>query len=76
MLSLKGEAQKWYSDRVRISEAPANFVAYIYVQDANSLCDRIRDKTEIVLEPTNQPYGFGKRGPLTWVLCSLQRERD
>jgi uncharacterized glyoxalase superfamily protein PhnB len=71
MLSLKREAQKWYSDRVRVSEAPANFIAYIYVEDANSLCARIRGKAEIILEPTDQPYGireFAIRDPFGFVL--------
>jgi len=30
MLTQKKSAQKWYSDKVTISETPANIIAYIY----------------------------------------------
>lgn len=30
MFSQKKSAQKWYSDKVTISETPANIIAYIY----------------------------------------------
>jgi uncharacterized glyoxalase superfamily protein PhnB len=51
--------------------APANFIAYIYVEDAKSLCDRVGGEVEIILEPTDQPYGireFAIRDPFGFVL--------
>jgi len=58
MFSRKDSVQEWYSDRVKVSDAPANFIAYIYVTGADELWDRVRDRVLVLMEPTDQPYGI------------------
>ncbi len=75
MFSQKRAAQKWYSDKVSVSEKPANFVAYIYVKEVNNLYDRIKDKVKIIVEPTDQSYGireFAIQDPFGFILIFAQ----
>lgn len=75
MFSQKMSAQKWYSESVIVSEKPANFIAYIYVKDANSLYDRIKDRVKIIMEPVDQSYGireFAIQDPFEIILVFAQ----
>ncbi len=75
MFSKKKSAQKWYSDAVIVSETPANFIAYIYVENADNLYERIKDNAKIVMEPTDQWYGlreFAIRDPFGFTLIFAQ----
>lgn len=71
MFSQKKSAQKWYSDKVTISETPANIIAYIYVEDVNSLYESVKEKVEIIMEPIDQSYGireFAIKDPFGFIL--------
>ncbi|MEO0115316.1 MAG: VOC family protein [candidate division WOR-3 bacterium] len=75
MFSQKKSAQKWYSENVIVAEKPANFIAYIYVEDANNLYDRIKDKVKIIMEPVDQWYGireFAIQDPFGIILIFAQ----
>ena len=75
MFSQKESAQKWYSENVIVSEKPANFIAYIYVEDASSLDDRVKDKVKIIMEPVDQWYGireFAIQDPFGIILIFAQ----
>ncbi|MEO0096393.1 MAG: VOC family protein [candidate division WOR-3 bacterium] len=75
MFSQKKSAQKWYSENVIVAEKPANFIAYIYVEDANKLYDRIKDKVRIIMEPIDQWYGireFAIQDPFGIILIFAQ----
>ena len=75
MLSGKDDAQEWYSPRVNVSEAPANFIAYIYVEDINTLWDRIKADIEVLMQPKDQFYGireFAVRDPFGFVIVFAQ----
>lgn len=75
MLSQKKAAQQWYTDKVPISEKPANFIAYFYVKDASVLYDRIKDKVKIIMEPADQPAGireFAIQDPFGFILIFAQ----
>ena len=75
MFSKKKAAQEWYSDEVTVSETPANFIAYIYVEDVNSLCDRIKDKVQVIMAPKDQFYGireFAIRDPFGFIIIFAQ----
>lgn len=75
MFSKKKSAQKWYSDAVLVSETAANFVAYIYVENANNLYEQIKDNVKIVMEPTDQWYGireFAIRDAFGFILIFAQ----
>ncbi len=58
MFSKKKSAHKWYSESITIAERPANFIAYIYVEDANKLYGRIKDKVKTIMQPVDQWYGI------------------
>ena len=71
MLTQKKSAQKWYSDKVTISETPANIIAYIYVDDVNSLYESVKEKVEIIMESIDQSYGireFAIKDPFGFIL--------
>jgi uncharacterized glyoxalase superfamily protein PhnB len=53
----KDAAQKEYTQPLPISEKPANFIAYIYVDDADAIYDRIRDRIKVIMAPKEQFYG-------------------
>jgi len=75
MFSQKDSAQRWYSKRVMVSEKPANFIAYIYVEDVNNLYDKIGDNVEIVMKPVDQWYGireFAIQDPFGTILILAQ----
>lgn len=75
MLVQKEAAQGWYSDQVTISEMPANFIAYVYVKQLDTLYGQIKGKAPIVKEPTEQPYGvreFAIRHPFGFILVFAQ----
>jgi len=75
MFSKKRSAQKWYSDAVIVSETPANFIAYIYVENADNLYERIKDNVKIAMEPTDQWYGlreFAIRDPFGFISIFAQ----
>lgn len=76
MFGQKRAAQEWYSDTVTISETPANFIAYVYVKDVNSLYEQIQNKVAVIMEPTDQPYGireFAAQDPFgfIWVFAEI-----
>lgn len=56
MFSKKKAAQEWYSDKVTISEIPANFIAYAYVEDVNYLYDQIKES----------PNHLAAKRPVLW----------
>jgi|GEM_PF-3509976 len=58
MFSEKKAAQRWYTDNVPIAKTPANFIAYIYIKNANPLYNQIKDKVKVIMEPVDQPYGI------------------
>jgi uncharacterized glyoxalase superfamily protein PhnB len=58
MFGQKRAAQDWYSHKVTISETLANFIAYVYVKDVNSLSEQIKDKVAVIMAPTDQAYGI------------------
>jgi uncharacterized glyoxalase superfamily protein PhnB len=75
MVGQKRAAQGWYTDHITVSETPANFIAYIYVEDAHDLYHRIKGRVNIVMEPTDQRYGireFAIGDPYGFVLVFAQ----
>ena len=78
MCGQKRAAQEWYSDKVTISRTPANFIAYVYVKDVNSLYEQIKDKVAVIMGPTDQPYGireFAIQDPFgfIWVFAQIHQ---
>ena len=45
----KEAAQREYSNPLPIAENPANFIAYIYTDDLDTLHDRIKDKINVIM---------------------------
>lgn len=71
MLADKQSAQRWYSDKVRVSTSPANIIAYIYLEGIDSLYERVEGKVELVFRPADKFYGvreFAIRDPFGFVL--------
>jgi len=58
MFAKKKSAVKWYSENVRINENISSFIAYIYVERIDELYQKIKEKTEIIMEPVSQWYGI------------------
>ncbi|KPL21936.1 MAG: hypothetical protein AMJ93_08435 [Anaerolineae bacterium SM23_84] len=70
MIARKQAGQSWYSDHVVVSDTPANFIAYVYVADVDSLNERVRGKAIVTLELADQPYGireFAVQDPFGFV---------
>ena len=75
MIAKKESAKKWYSHKVSISDSPANFIAYIYVEDINGLYVLVKEKVKIIMEPKNQTYGireFAVKDPFGFILIFAQ----
>ncbi len=75
MFSQKKAAQKWYSDKVTVSDIPANFIAYVYVKDVDSLYERVRGPAEVIMAPVDQDYGLRElaiRDPFGFILIFAQ----
>jgi len=71
MFAKKESAVRWYSENVGINENISNFIAYIYVKNIDELYQKIKEKTEIIMEPVSQWYGikeFAIKDPFGIVL--------
>lgn len=58
MFAKKESAIRWYSQNVAINKSISNFIAYIYVKNIDKLYQKIKEKTEIIMEPVSQWYGM------------------
>lgn len=54
----KEAAQKEYPGVPLTSERPSNFILYVYIEDVDTLYERIKDKVTLLMEPTDQFYGI------------------
>jgi len=71
MFAKKESAIRWYSENVKINENISNFIAYIYVEGIDELYQKIKERTEIIMEPLSQWYGikeFAIKAPFGMVL--------
>lgn len=75
MLAQKEAAQVRYSEELRILKDTANFIAYLYVTDVDSLYAQIKAKAAVIMDPTDRPYGtaeFAVRDPFACALVFAQ----
>lgn len=75
MFADKRSAVKWYSEDVPIGDRISNFIAYIYVKNADRLYKKIKDKVRVIMQPTIQWYGvkeFAIKDPFGIVLIFAQ----
>lgn len=50
--------QKEYPNFRMASEEPGEFILYVYVDDVDTLYERVRDKAVVLMEPKDQFYGM------------------
>lgn len=54
----KEAAQKEYPGVPLTSQKPRNLILYVYVEDVDTLYNRIKDKVTVLMEPKDQSYGI------------------
>ncbi len=75
MFARKESGRKWYTDRVETSIKPTNIIAYIYVNDINSMYEQLKDKAQVIMKPVDQDYGireFAFQDPFGFVIVVAQ----
>lgn len=75
MVSGKSESQEWYSEGVNVAQAPANSIAYMYVNDIDDLWKQTKDTVQVLMPPTDQYYGvreYALRDPFGFVIIFAQ----
>lgn len=71
MFSQKKAVQQWYTNKVPVSEKPANSIANFYIKDVDALYAKIKDKVKVIMKPTDQPSGireFAIQDPFGFIL--------